>query len=82
MQGYFWAETPENELFVVMVVDGKGYIPGVGGAIDLSTVALLDPVPWPAQPATRPRNSAMPCSGLPAAVAMHECAILRFDVNG
>lgn len=48
MQGYFWAETPENELFVVMVVDGKGYIPGVGGAIDLSTVALLDPVPWPA----------------------------------
>lgn len=47
MSGYMWAKTPKGDLFVVLVVDGKGYVPGVGNAIELDTIDLLEPVRWP-----------------------------------
>jgi hypothetical protein len=48
MNGYVWARTPAGELFVVLAVDGKGYVPGVENAIDLSRTDVLEPVKWPA----------------------------------
>lgn len=48
MQGYHWAETADGELLVVMFAHGKGYVPGVDNAIDLSIITVLEPVPWPA----------------------------------
>jgi hypothetical protein len=28
MQGDAWAKTPAEEFFIILVVDGKGYVPG------------------------------------------------------
>jgi hypothetical protein len=47
MQGYAWAKTPAGELFIVLVVDGQGYVPAVENAIDLSQIEFLGPVQWP-----------------------------------
>jgi hypothetical protein len=47
MQGYAWARTPAGELFIVLIVDGKGYVPGVEKAADLSQIDILEPVKWP-----------------------------------
>jgi hypothetical protein len=47
MQGYAWAKTPAEELFIVLVIDGIGYVPGVENAIDLSQFDILEPVKWP-----------------------------------
>jgi hypothetical protein len=80
MSGYAWAETPEGHLFVVLVVDGKGYVPGMENAIDLSDIAILEPVEWPT--ATL-QNRSLPHTrrGERAAVATHECAILPFAAS-
>jgi hypothetical protein len=48
MQGYAWARTAAGELFIVLVVAGKGYVPGVENATDLSQIDILEPVKWPA----------------------------------
>jgi hypothetical protein len=48
MQGYAWARTPAGELFIVLIEDGKGYIPGVEAAMDFSGIDILEPVKWPA----------------------------------
>jgi hypothetical protein len=43
MSGYMWARTPEGALFVVLVADGKGYVPGVENAIDPSDFFFWSP---------------------------------------
>jgi hypothetical protein len=55
MQGYAWARTPSGELFIVLIVDGKGHVPGVENAADLSQIDILEPVNWPAA-ITRPSS--------------------------
>lgn len=82
MQGYVWAKTPDDELLVVLIAHGKGYVPGVDGAIDLHRLDILEPVKWPSQTAPQNRPSALPNSGAPAAAAMRECAILPFAARG
>jgi hypothetical protein len=82
MSGYYWARTPENELFVVLVVNGKGFVPGVEGAIDLTHFAILEPVKWPSQTAPPSLRSGLQNSGARAAAATRECAILPFVANG
>jgi hypothetical protein len=59
MQGYAWARTPAGELFVVLIVDGKGYVPGVENATDLSQIDILEPVKWPSA-ITRPSSGGGP----------------------
>jgi hypothetical protein len=59
MQGYAWAKTPAGELFIVLIVDGQGYVPGVENATDLSQVDILVPVKWPAA-ITRPSSGGGP----------------------
>jgi hypothetical protein len=80
--GYVWAKTPNGELFVVLVVDGKGYVPGVEGAIELHQIAILEPVQWPTLIAPPNRLSGLPKSGALAADATRECVILPFAANG
>jgi hypothetical protein len=59
MNGYIWAKTPDNELLIVLVVDGKGYVPAVENAIDLDEIDLLEPVRWPTA-ITRPSSGGGP----------------------
>lgn len=82
MQGYVWAKTPDDELLVVLIAHGKGYVPGVDGAIDLARIAILEPVTWPSQTEPPNRLSVLPNSGAPAAAATRECVILPFAANG
>lgn len=82
MQGYSWARTADNELFVVLVVGGKGYVPGVKGAIELAEISLLEPVQWPTATTLLNRNSHPPKFGARAAGATAECVILPFAANG
>lgn len=82
MQGYVWAKTPDDELLVVLIAHGKGYVPGVDGAIDLDSLAILEPVTWPSQTAPPNRHSVPPNSGALAAAATQECVILPFAANG
>lgn len=82
MQGYQWAKTPEDELFVVLMVDGKGYIPGMENAIDLGEVFFLGPVQWPTETTLPSRNLPSPNCGGRAPAAMRECVILPFAANG
>lgn len=77
MQGYAWAKTAENELFVVMVAGGKGFVPGVEGGIDLAGIDLLEPVQWP-----KSQNLPRLKPGALAADATRECVILPFAANG
>lgn len=49
MSGYIWAKTPEGALFVVLMVDGRGYVPGLENAINMADVFTLGPVQWPEQ---------------------------------
>jgi hypothetical protein len=44
---YAWAKPPAGELFIVLVVDGQGYVPGVEKAIDLFQIDFLESVKWP-----------------------------------
>lgn len=81
MQGYYWAETPEKTLFVVLMVNGKGYVPGLENAIDLAEVFFLEPVRWPSQAEPPSQISALPKLGALAAGATRECVILPFAVN-
>lgn len=80
MSGYCWAKTAENELFVVLVVNGMGYIPGVESGIDLAEFVLLEPVKWPSE--TQNQSFAPMKHGAPALAATHECVILPFAANG
>lgn len=57
MSGYAWAKTTAGELFVVLIVDGKGYVPGVENAIDLEQIEALEPVKWPTAITQRSPNS-------------------------
>ena len=82
MSGYIWAKTAEGELFVVLVVDGKGYVPGVENAIDLDQIEALEPVKWPSAITQRNPSSDQPRPGALAAAATQECAILPFAANG
>lgn len=82
MQGYYWAETPEKTLFVVLMVSGQGYVPGVEGAIDLAKVFFLEPVQWPSQVEPPSQLSVPPKPGALAAGATRECVILPFAANG
>lgn len=82
MSGYAWAKTAENELFVVMVVGGRGYVPGVGGAIDLTDIVILEPVLWPSQTERRSQVSDLPKPGARAAGATPGSNILPFAANG
>lgn len=81
MQGYYWAKTPENELLVVLLTQGKGFVPGVENAIDLAELFILEPVQWP-EP-VKPRNlvSDLPKPGARAHGATHECVILPFAAS-
>lgn len=82
MQGYVWAKTPDDELLVVLIAHGKGYVPGVDSAIDLAGLTILEPVKWPSQTAPQsPRSDLLKC-GAPAADATRECVILPFAANG
>lgn len=56
MSGYVWAKTPEGELFVVLMVAGKGYVPGVEGAIGMDEFFVLEPVAWPTAPTPQSQN--------------------------
>lgn len=82
MLGYVWAKTPSGELFVVMVAEGKGYVPGVENAIDLAEFEILEPVQWPTATTQLNQSSVRPNSGAHAAGAMRECVILPFAANG
>lgn len=82
MSGYIWAKTPEGELFVVLMVGGKGYVPGIENAIDMAEAFLLEPVQWPAETTAPNQNSAPPKCGALAVAAMPECVILPFAANG
>lgn len=82
MQGYLWAKTAENELFVVLMVDGKGYVPGREDAIDLEQIFVLEPVAWPAPDETPSQNSALPSCGALAPAATRASNILAFVANG
>lgn len=79
MQGYHWAETADGELLVVMFAHGKGYVPGVDNAIDLSIITVLEPVPWPIR---QSQNLVPLSSGRPAPAVTPECVILPFVANG
>lgn len=66
MSGYVWARTEAGELFIVLVVDGEGYVPGRENAIEPEQFALfelLEPVKWPTAITPRNRNSVQPSSG-------------------
>lgn len=80
MSGYFWARTPENELFVVMMVAGMGYVPGVNGAINMDETFIIEPLKWP-EPEVQSPNSADLKRGRRALAATHECVILPFAAN-
>lgn len=82
MSGYTWAKTSKNELLVVLVVDGKGYVPGREDAIDMEQISLLEPVQWPSPIAPPSRLSDLPKPGALVAGATHECVILPFAANG
>ena len=81
MSGYVWARTPQKELFVVLVVDGKGYVPGVENAIDIGQFDIVEPVQWPTAITPRNQNSVQPSPGALAPDATHECVILPFAVS-
>lgn len=82
MQGYYWAKTPENELLVVLMMGGKGYVPGLDGDIPLDEIFILEPVQWPMGTMLPSRPFEVPKCGAHAAVATHECVILPFAANG
>lgn len=82
MQGYYWARTPENELFVVLMVGGKGYVPGIEDAIDLTELFVLEPVRWPEPAKPESQISDLPKPGALVRGATHACAILPFAANG
>lgn len=81
MQGYVWAKTAAGELFVVLVVDGKGYVPGVENAIDLGQIEALEPVKWPTAITQRNQNSDLPLPGVLVPDVMPECVILPFAAS-
>lgn len=81
MQGYAWAQTPDNELLVVLVMGGKGYVPGREGAIDLEQITILEPVQWPHPIAPASQISDLSKSGALVPDAMPECVILHFAAN-
>lgn len=81
MQGYVWAKTPENELLIVLVTDGKGYVPGVESAIDLDEFFFLGPVEWPTEVTRQSRNSGQPKCGAHVPAATRGCVILPFAAN-
>lgn len=82
MQGYMWAKTPEGELFVVLMAGGKGYVPGVEGAINLSDFFFLEPVAWPAALTPQSQNSPLRKLGVHAADVIAGSNILPFVANG
>lgn len=82
MQGYVWAKTPENQLFVVLIVDGRGYVPGVENAIELDEFFILEPVTWPSQTGPPSQISVPPKPGALAPVAMRGSATRLYVVNG
>lgn len=82
MSGYVWAKTGQNELLVVLLQSGKGFVPGVENAIDLGEITILEPVRWPSQLETPSPTSAQPNCGARAADATRECVILPFAANG
>lgn len=81
MQGYWWAKTPENELLIVMIVEGRGYVPAVPDAINLDEIFFLEPVRWPDQVSQPSPNLPPSKSGRPAPDATHECVIIPFAAS-
>lgn len=81
MSGYVWAKTPQEELFVVLVVGGMGFVPGVEGAIEMGQFDIVEPVLWPTAIILRNRNSAPPSPGALVPDATPECAILPFAAS-
>lgn len=81
MQGYLWAKTAENELFVVLMVGGKGYVPGREDAIALDEIFLLGPVEWPTLDGTPNLTSDLPSCGALAPDATRASNILPFVAN-
>lgn len=81
MRGYRWAKMIDGALFVVLLMDGKGYVPGREDAIDLSQIDLLEPVQWPNLGATPSPASELLKYGAPVPAATRECAILPFVAN-
>lgn len=82
MQGYIWAKTPEGALFVVLMVDGKGYVPGVENAINMADVFTMGPVQWPTETIQLSQSSAPPKYGALAADAIAVSPIRLCVVNG
>jgi len=81
MSGYCWAKTPDGALFVLLIADGRGFVPGVEGAIDLQEIDILEPVQWPAPTAPLNLPSNPPNCGARAAGAARECVILPFAAS-
>lgn len=82
MSGYLWAKTPQGALFVVLEVGGKGFVPGVEGAINLAELDILEPVQWPSQTTIQSPASDLPKPGALVPAATRECRILPFAASG
>lgn len=82
MSGYVWAKTPEGALFVVLMAGGKGYVPGVEGAINPSDFFFLEPVAWPAALTPQSQNLPPPKLGGPVLAAIAGSNILPFAARG
>lgn len=54
--GYYWAATPDGELFVLLNIDGRGFVPAVEDDINMAAVTILEPVTWPSQVTTAVRQ--------------------------
>lgn len=82
MSGYIWALTGNGELLVVLMVDGKGFVPGVENAIDMTEIKALEPVKWPAQVTQQNRSSAPLSPGALVPGATPASVTQLFAVNG
>jgi len=82
MSGYFWAKTADGALLVVLMTDGRGFVPGREDAIKLDEISFLEPVKWPSPFEIQNRSSAPPNCGAHAPAVAHECVILPFAANG
>lgn len=79
--GYYWAATPDGELFVLLNIDGRGFVPAVEDDINMAAVTILEPVTWPSQVTAANQASSHSKRGAPAAGAVPECVVLPFAAS-
>lgn len=82
MNGYFWAETVDGALLIVLFVNGRGFVPGREGAINLDEIFVREPVQWPEQTAAPSQNSDLPYYGARARAVTRGSNILPFGARG